>query len=230
MDDIREYEKRNTVRAERQLSGSLRFFEREGRGKRVLFAGNSITLHSPKADIGWQGSWGMAASDAAHDYIHLLASRFPGMDAGIAQVAEWERGFLKGKEAMRPYTPAAEWDPDIIVFRAGENTPENMLAEGDYAQAVQDLMRFFNRGGRAKMIVTSLFWPNPAKDEAIRRAAECLGAVYVPLNDLGTRDDMKALGLFWHSGVANHPGDLGMQAIADRIGGALEPFLKDENA
>ncbi len=29
---------------------------------RVLFLGNSITLHAPKRDIGWTANWGMAAS------------------------------------------------------------------------------------------------------------------------------------------------------------------------
>jgi hypothetical protein len=28
---------------------------------RILFLGNSLTLHGPKAEIGWAGNWGMWA-------------------------------------------------------------------------------------------------------------------------------------------------------------------------
>jgi alpha-galactosidase len=34
---------------------------------KVLFLGNSITKHGPKADIDWKGNWGMAASAEAND-------------------------------------------------------------------------------------------------------------------------------------------------------------------
>ena len=32
--------------------------------ERVLFLGNSITLHAPAPNIGWTGNWGMAATRA----------------------------------------------------------------------------------------------------------------------------------------------------------------------
>ena len=55
--------KDNTVSAENQLKTELPiFFEnKDGNGKRVLFVGNSITLHEAKEEIGWYGNYGMAA-------------------------------------------------------------------------------------------------------------------------------------------------------------------------
>ena len=73
--------------------------------------------------------------------------------------------------------------------------------------------------------MTGLFWPNERKQAAMEAAARQLNAPFVPLSDLGTRDDMKALGLFEHAGVAAHPGDLGMRAIAGRVFAAALPYI-----
>jgi hypothetical protein len=34
---------------------------------------------------------------------------------------------------------------------------------------------------------------------------------------LGPDPENRAIGRFWHDGVANHPGDLGMRRLADLI-------------
>ncbi len=51
----------------------------------------------------------------------------------------------------------------------------------------------------------------------IRREAEKEGGKFVVLSDLGYRNENKALGQYAHPGVALHPNDRGMRAIAERI-------------
>lgn len=66
--------------------------------RRVLFLGNSITLHGPKADIGWAGDWGMAASSEEKDYVHLVTRALAQHTGSTPQIlvrniADFERGY-----------------------------------------------------------------------------------------------------------------------------------------
>ena len=59
--------KLNNVDGNKQVENNV-FFEGDLDGElRVMFLGNSITYHEPKEEIGWYGSWGMAASSKESD-------------------------------------------------------------------------------------------------------------------------------------------------------------------
>jgi len=214
--------KKNTVSSENQLkdSESIRFINPGGKGRRVLFAGNSITLHAPKTDIGWNANWGMAASAKENDYVHLIINEVKKSDPDaafcISQVAAWEGGYKQGSEIHAKYADARAFDADVIICRFIENCSAKDFDEEVFAKEYAAFVDYLNLSGKAKIIVTTGFWHHPGDDE-LRKFAAKNGYDLAELGDLGEKDEMKAIGLFEHEGVANHPGDKGMQAIAARI-------------
>ena len=62
---------------------------------KLAILGNSITYHEPNPSLGWYGQYGMAASSAENDYVHVLLSKLSEAgrpaDCLIANLAEWER-------------------------------------------------------------------------------------------------------------------------------------------
>ena len=93
-----------------------------------------------------------------------------------------------------------------------------------FKREVDRLLDFLGKERSAKVIVTTGFWKHPG-DETLREYAREKGFPTVELGDLGELDEMKAIGLFEHRGVANHPGDKGMEAIADRIFEEIKKLL-----
>ena len=231
MEDIRRFERENTVSAEKQVSEVIIRSESEGKPK-ILFIGNSITLHGVKPDIGWHWLWGMAASAKEKDYVHqtmrMVHDAAPDAGYMILQAADWERGFWKAPEEFESLRMAREYGADILVFRLGENVIGEHMKTNDLEAGFERLIDYLNPNGNARVIVTDMFWPNPEKDECARKAAQAKQASFVSINHLGTMDEMKAIGLFEHAGVAAHPGDQGMLAIAEAIFDVMKHMLKGE--
>ena len=122
------------------------------------------------------------------------------------------------------YSKARDFEPDVIVVRCVENCPAKDVDAALFQKEMEALLRYLDKNGKAKIVMTTGFWRHPL-DEAICAFAKEKGYPCVELGDLGEDDTMKAIGLFDHKGVANHPGDLGMKHIASRIAAELLPLI-----
>ncbi len=187
---------------------------------KILYLGNSITLHSPNAGIGWHGNWGMAASAEDKDYVHVLDKMLE--ETGVAvehlvrNIADFERAPDTFDFAY--FDELRDWQPDVLVLRICENTPEEKV--DDFGAAFERLIRYFQRDGLA-IYAVGPFWGHPKKENYIKQGAENTGVPFVTLQELHSTD-YQAIGQFEHAGVAGHPSDKGMRAIAQRIFAAMQ--------
>ena len=216
----------NTVSAENQMvnSSELSFLGDPKAPLRILILGNSITRHGPKEDIGWPYDWGMAASAPEKDYVHRLYAKLQesGIDAylRIRQASCWEvnireEGYLSHFEEDRAF------GADLVIFRLGENVkPENVPYLKD---ATREFMNFFCAGGAKGIMTTCFNWARAEKDRIL---GEIAAELSVPYLDIGCDDDRyMALGKFEHHGVSTHPGDEGMEMIADRLAACVKGMV-----
>ena len=129
----------------------------------------------------------------------------------------WERQFWDSTILETQFSPAREFQADIVVIRIGENVPLDAPGLDEFFTFYDKMVRFFSPKTGATVLVTDLFWSCEKLDTAISRCAAQRNYRFVSIGDLGECEENKAIGKFSHDGVAIHPGDLGMERIADRI-------------
>ena len=193
--------------------------------QKVLFIGNSITKHGPKADIDWHGNWGMAATSEEKDYVHVVTKALAVKHGArptimIKNVADFERAHV-GYDISGKFADVAAFKADLIILCIGENVPalKTPEAQAKYQEQVTALLKTLKSNPKAQIIVRSSFWADPAKDTAMRQACEAIGGAFVDISALSKDEKNYARSErpYKHAGVANHPGDRGMAAIAAEI-------------
>ena len=199
--------------------------------RRILFLGNSITLHGPKEDIGWTGNWGMAASSEDKDYVHLVTSAIARHTGSTPQImvrniADFERNYAT-YDVDGQMKDLFAFDPDLVVLAIGENVPAlgSEEAKARFKAGVMDILRCALGRRHPLVVVRSCFWPEPAKDQALSEACQEADGIFVDAGPLGREaaNAARSERSFKHDGVAGHPGDKGMKAIADAM---VEAVLK----
>lgn len=198
--------------------------------ERVLFLGNSITRHGPAPKIGWTGDWGMAASALEKDYVHLTARGLEALagkkpEIRFANIADFERNPGAFDLDVR-LKAELDFRPTLVILAVGENVPA-LKSEEDKARFKASLDKLLGAaktsGAGPSVVVRSCFWADAAKDDILRKACAEAGGSFVDIAALGkdASNYARAERSFDHAGVAAHPGDKGMAAIADAILRAL---------
>lgn len=204
-------------------------FGQETKAERVLFVGNSITLHGPAPKIGWTGNWGMAASAVEKDYVHLVVESLTKLRGHkpeflVTNVADFERKY-DGFDLATKLKDQVAFKADTVVVAIGENVPalKSDEAKAKFKESVVKLLALLKGEGKTALYVRSCFWADAAKDVVLKEACTTAGGVFVDISTLAkdeanyARSERK----IEHEGVARHPGDRGMKAIADAILAAI---------
>lgn len=191
---------------------------------KILFIGNSITLH-PINDY-WWGEWGMAADQPEHDYVHTVAaalSKYTDVSYNICNFGTWEVMAHDRAEVLPLLDAQLSADEDLIVIQLGENVNDATTLLGDYAELIRYCRQ---KAPKAEIVVVGNFWQNPKVEQA---KAGVVAEEQVRLADLTPIKDQpeaeSAIGTIvkdknnqehevQHQGVAKHPSNIGMQAIA----------------
>ena len=190
----------------------------------VLVLGNSITYTAANPSAGWFGSWGMAASAADSDYVHLLTAHFKAQNKANTLVAvneiEFEYNFdtYDFDTNLKSYRDAK---PDIIILRIGEDVTrvaDSVLFEKRYV----DLLNYLKvNNPKVKILAAGSVW----KDRDLPNRVMAKYSDYISLVSLANDNSNFAYGLFDNVGIQAHPSNKVMKSISDQLWTALQKDL-----
>jgi hypothetical protein len=182
----------------------------------VLVLGNSITYSPANPTIGWTGNWGMAASVADSDYVHLLTARFQSANKASTLVAKNIADFENNFDTydldlnLKTYRDAK---PDLIIFRIGENVTrisDSVLFDKKYAAL---LSYFTTANPKVKILAAGSVWP----DRDMPNKVMSKYSSYISLVNMQKDLSNFAFGLYPDPAIQSHPSNKGMKSITSQI-------------
>ena len=141
---------------------------------RVLYLGNSITLHGPAPAIGWTGTWGMAASAKEKDYVSLLTADLAKAagtrpEIQVRNIADFERGHVTF-DLAKEFKAELAFAPDIVILAIGENVADHRPGQSRVCRRLLEADRYLSASGETDHLCPKLFL---AKPDQGRDHAQC---------------------------------------------------------
>jgi hypothetical protein len=163
----------------------------------LLVVGNSLTKNGPAHEIGWTGNWGMAASSADKDFVHLLVKKFEAhtinkIDLSIIDGHPLETNFFK--ETDNKPLDAVDGTYEYIVLEIGDGIDFKSPLKGEFQNRYRDLVGQLKRklGKNGILVCLGKWWPNDVIDDQIRSACEGGKGKFVSLKPISLRIESKA--------------------------------------
>jgi hypothetical protein len=181
--------------------------------KNVLILGNSITYSPASPSIGWNNNWGMAATVADSDYVHLLTAKFkkasPDCVVTATNISPFEFDWTTYNIDANLHT-FKDLNPDLIILRIGENVNQVPLDTASFGAAYKSLINYF--GTKPVILGVGSLWSRPVTDAVMAKYAQ-----FFTLAPIGNDPTIYSFGLWTNFAVEQHPGNKGMRLIADSI-------------
>ena len=195
----------------------------------VLFVGDSITQHAPAPELGWDGNWGMAASNADNDYVHLFVARIAAAQGVTPEIRIHAKGggTLTGKLVESGTLATLANGTDLIVVQMGEN--DHTTSAEEFQKPYDALLQILRTASPSARIICTGVWAPPQgnliKDRMIRSLCQKYNLVFADLSSVNSNPGSSAgsTGFWENKGINWHPSDAGMAGYASALWAALSP-------
>ena len=202
-----------------------------------LAIGNSITKH-PTCDY-WWNEIGIAASTENKDYVHLINSYLQETEEtcfSAVNFRQWEIASRDRSEFLNLLDGYLDIRLNLVIVQLSENVNDLSTFKEDFKELLNYIS---NKCPKAQVIVVGDFWDVETKDSIKKEVCNELNIPFVSLDSIKGKSEYQA-GLntvvydaqgnehvIKHEGVAVHPGDKGMEFIANAIEKVIKSQIED---
>lgn len=200
---------------------------------KVLIMGNSLTLAS--------GQIGMAASNQSSDYYSLVKNKLMSLNSNAVVkprlgAGQWETETTSaGRQKVfdEIISPQLDADTDIVIVQLIDNINNDDKKATFEADAETLIRNIKSKAPKSRVFWVARWFADDNLLAELKEACQAAGATQIDITDIARMSDTKssigatrtgADGTTWtvkSAGEAAHPGDKGMQLIADRVSEAI---------
>jgi hypothetical protein len=199
--------------------------------KNLVILGNSIVRHGPRAEVGWFGDWGMAASTVDSDFVHRIIKTIKiknlNYKTDFLNIATFETNFYNyNLNQLNKFK-----NSDVVLIKIGENIVEKTSIDSNFIAYYDKLINYLKTPTTTIVLSDGFYNINKFGQEdstinlMIQDYAKKNNFLFIKTNDLAKDSTNRAYKTYIHPGVQAHPSDKGMRLIHDRIWEQLKSVL-----